>query len=539
MKHRYILMSAHKEMRGFEYLVYSAFSFCLISILLLLPLAPVFADEITINEPIPESTPSDTLTTQAVVPDTTEPVVELHNTDTTGEQDTAPIQINATPGSEIVDSATNSPISVANDGAGGSATGTDASTTHTAIENVEQSTTTDEISVSDTVERITPQEPDTVASPEKKESVAAVASTTEHVVNVVTNDENKFSFSKNECTTVGDGTFYCATASDAPQVLHTDRIFSALDAESDKEIYIEKSGELTALTNNQVDDDAPYFDEVSNTAVWHQLIDGRYQIIQYDFNEGSEKQLTYDSFNNMQPSVFGDTVVWQGWVGDDWEIFMSVHGQTTMLTDNTIHDIAPSVNGTHIAWQSFEGNLWRMKVYDINTGLIDSIEDSEGGSIENPRFVLVYDAKMETGDIETRGYDLKSGKVLDLASKPASVPEEIPDPEQTGEKRALVAPGTQPKTKADSDENDDVGTTTASGVDDGDLIIPSPDESDTNVHFDTASSTVVEVSDVIVPAFGAGSTTPETDHIENLVIEPYVATSSIPSESQDAIVSDE
>ncbi len=196
-----------------------------------------------------------------------------------------------------------------------------------------------------------------------------------------------------------------------------------------------------------------------------------------------------------------------------------------MLTDNTTHDIAPSINGTHIVWQSFENEAWRMKVYDIRTGLIDTIEDTGGGSIENPRFVLVYDAKMETGDIETRGYDLKSGEVLDLASRPTPVPEEIPDPDQTGEKRALVAPSTQPKQKTDSDENDDIGTTTISGTgnpDDGDLVIPALDEGTDTLNSDTASSTIQDTSDVVIPSFDTGTSTPSIEHIEDLVVEPYV-----------------
>jgi hypothetical protein len=331
-----------------------------------------------------------------------------------------------------------------------------------------------------------------------------------------------FSFSKDECTTVGDGTFYCATASTQPQVLHTDRVFSAVDADGDKEIYIEKGGELTELTNNTLEDDAPYFDEVSNTAVWHRLIDGRYQIIQYNFNNETETQLTNDSFNNMQPSVFGDALVWQGWVGNDWEIFFQTGGERKMLTDNTTHDIAPSVNGTHIVWQSFENEAWRMKVYDIRTGLIDTIEDTGGGSIENPRFVLVYDAKMETGDIETRGYDLKSGEVVDLASKPTPVPEDIPDPDQTGEKRALVAPSTQPKQKTNSDENDDVGTTTDNGIDDGDIVIPSFELPSDESVMTNATSTPEGTVDVLVPSFENSATSTDTAHIEDLVVEPYI-----------------
>lgn len=521
------------------YRVYGALSLCLLFVLVCMPLAPVFADEIPVENtpdspsvaepvtPLPENPPSDSTvvtTTQDAQPPTVEP---------------APVDNSVLPNTplQIVDEPEGTPSDTPIDTT--PVTGTEEDLTSSTVDTPidengdmsptpETGATTTDGSVVVTDDPVDPEVVNEVEAevtlPEgvTEEATATPLTTSQNVVSVVTNDENRFSFSKNECTTVGDGTFYCATPTEAPQVLNADRIFSALDAEGDKEIYLEKNSELTPLTNNQADDDAPYFDEVSNTAVWHRLIDGRFQIIQYDFDEESEKQLTYDSFNNMQPSVFGDTVVWQGWVGSDWEIFMLEDEKVTMLTDNTTHDIAPSVNGTHVVWQSFEGDVWRVKVYDLRTGLIDTVSDSGGGSIENPRFVLVYDAKMETGDIETRGYDLKSGEVVDLASKPTPVPEEIPDPDQTGEERALVSPATQPKQKVDSDENDDVGTTTDNGLDDGDIVIPSFETPSEEPVVTEATSTPAGTVDVLVPSFENSATSTDTEHIEDLIVEPYV-----------------
>jgi len=349
------------------------------------------------------------------------------------------------------------------------------------------------------------------------------------VLNSVNDDGNKFSFSENECTTVGDGTFYCAESSSAPAPTFTDRIFSASDAEGDKEIYIEKGGELVQISNNQFDDDAPYYDEISDTAVWHRLIEGRYQIIVYDFDTEEEEQVTNDRYNNMQPNRFGDTIVWQGWVGSDWEIFLSEDSEISMLTDNTFHDITPSINGTHIVWQSFENNAWRMKVYDIRTKTINTIEDAEGGSIENPRFVLVYDTKFESGDIETRGYDLKSGEVVHLASQPVNLPEELPDPDQTGEERALVTTITQlkPKTEGDTDE---LPPDIDDGIDSDDVVIPALviDEivgtTTTDFVEDVPNSAVVD--ELVIPAF-EDVTASSTNQIEDLVVEPFIEEQTI------------
>ena len=44
MKRKYVMVTTHKKMRGFEYLAYSAFSLILLVVLVCSPLAPVFAD---------------------------------------------------------------------------------------------------------------------------------------------------------------------------------------------------------------------------------------------------------------------------------------------------------------------------------------------------------------------------------------------------------------------------------------------------------------------------------------------------------------
>ncbi len=598
-------------MRGFEYLVYSALSLSLLVVLVLLPLAPVFAEEThaTSTPPVvltpPETqvkkieTPStdievleDVVASEEVVPSVsetetddvvdgvsieetdaipTEPTTDtiFLNTSSTllsSENNTQVVDVTAPTTTQNVSgvilsdihTSSSTPIQTVN-----STTSVSTSTQSTPIENNETpssepiKTTVDETDALPQVQDTT-SESSTVSSNntsqelvsenlELLDEVTEEVDTEGEVMNVLANDSNKFSFSESECTMMGNGSFYCARGESAPTALHTDRIFSAIDAEGDKEIYVEKNGEISPITNNTVDDDAPYYDEVSNTAVWHRLIDARYQIIQYDFKTKEEKQLTHDRYNNMQPSVYGDAVVWQGWVGNDWEIFLLIGEELTMLTDNTTHDIAPNINGTHIVWQSFEGDAWRMKVYDITTGITDTIEDSEGGSIENPRFVLVYDTKFESGDVETRGYDLKNKEVVRLASEPTSAPQDIPDPDQTGEKRALVAPTTQLRQKDGSDENDDIGTTTPNGLDDGDLVIPTFDTATTSddmldiqndLTLSDALATSTDTTDDPVLLIERAEQATTTIGIDDLIITPFVEPIATSTDAQEIIVSE-
>ena len=587
-------------MRGLEYLIYSALSACLLFVMIFLPLAPLFADEISdvqvpslsedavsvsnsgeyltaVSATVTESEDQESEAIDEVVNEAVLTVLTEDSTDVSPKIDTEITDTETLMGSsEIIsevllsDENTLDEITtidnqdaepgVSEEIADLSQVDDESAEELTDVEIAPEEEVPDEtVTVSEVeleIEEVTVEDVDHEESVEDEIEVilddsASGESDGEELddemvgetvsVNSITNSENKFSFSENECTTTGGGTFYCAKVELEPEVTYTDRIFSAQDSEGDKEIYIEKDGELTQISNNHYDDDAPYFDKASNTAVWHRLIDGRYQIIVYDFDTEEEEQITNDRYNNMQPNRFGDTLVWQGWVGNDWEIFFSIDDEISMITDNTIHDITPSVNGTYVVWQSFENNVWQMKVYDVRTGATNTIGDSDGGSIENPRFVLVYDTKFESGDIETRGYDLKSGEVVQLASQPGNVPKELPDPDQTGEERALVTTVTQLKPKTES-EPDEVPQDPETGSGNGDVIIPSL-ISTTTLQIEiadiatTTTNAVTGVDDITVTPFVEPIETQEI-HIDDIIVTPYVEPIATTTESQGVIVSE-
>ncbi len=385
--------------------------------------------------------------------------------------------------------------------------------------------------------------------------ISEVATVTPEVVQIDTtaislaiDEASKFTFSKDECVSVGDGSFYCSSGTTTPSVFGTDRVFSAVDQDGDKEIFVERDGELIQISFNMLDDDAPYFDEVSNTIVWHRLIDERYQIISYDVETGEEAQLTSDRYNNMEPSRYGDITVWQGWVGSDWEVMLEEKGELSMITDNTTSDVSPRINGNYIIWQAFDNNAWRVKVYDRITKQVSIIEDADGASVDNPRFVLVYDTKHENGDVETKGYDLESGEVMPLNSSPTSVPQEIPDPEQTGEERALVQPPVQVKTKIATSTNpepDPTDDTYATSTETGtlvDVVIPPPthfatstDDVILETEFDTDGATS-SISDVVIPSVES-LFEEDVAHIEDLIITPYVEPITDTLDSQETVAS--
>jgi hypothetical protein len=266
------------------------------------------------------------------------------------------------------------------------------------------------------------------------------------VVNVI---EKKYLFRENECTRLDDGGFYCAPPEMASTTTALNdalpRVFVQNDG--DKEIFFEDTTGKTKITDNDFDDDAPSYDKASNLVAWHSLVKGRYQIMLSELGTSTKRQLTDVSYNNTDPKVRGKSVVWQGWVENNWEIFYikDVTAEplaVQQITTNEQPDMFPIISDNFITWQSFFGGSWHVFVYTIENGQISQISQPEAGRYENPRFALLFENRKENGEVETVGYDVVSGK-------------EIP----------INAPGTKPvsQTPAPQDEKDKAVPVPASG----------------------------------------------------------------------------
>ena len=283
-------------------------------------------------------------------------------------------------------------------------------------------------------------------------------------------------FNKSDCVTVEDGSFYCQVAKEET-VEETDGLFAIQDIDGDLEIYLRKNGELTQLTFNKVDDAAPYFDSSSNSIVWHRLIDDRYQIISYAIDSKQEVQLTAEAVNNMEPSRSGSNTVWQRWNNENWDIVLYDGTETTFITDSGMHDIAPKIKGDLVMWNRLHPDTTQtIELYDLATKEFTTISDTEGGALSNPRMVLVYETEFENGDIITKGYDVETGEITPIATKAAEIPDKLPEPDATGETRALL-PVKNPL-KEDVEISDDIfpdltpsATSTPTVINPGDLVI--------------------------------------------------------------------
>lgn len=310
-------------------------------------------------------------------------------------------------------------------------------------------------------------------------------------------------FSKSDCVTVEGGSFYCQTKQ-AQEEQGTDGMYALQDKDGDLEIFVQKNGELTQITFNTVDDAAPFFDSTSNTIVWHRLIDDRYQIISYDLNSGVEVQLTAETVNNMEPSRSGTYTVWQRWNNDNWDVVLYDGSEIKYISDSSFHDIAPNIKGNLVMWNRLTSeNVQTIELYDIVTKEYTTISDTEGGAVSNPRMVLVYETEFANGDIVTKGYDVDTGEITPLESKPAELPAELPEPDATGETRALLQPKNPTKDDAESSEGTVPETASSTPpVPEGVLIVGSSSPATAGSSVITASSSTPTLDmtlDIVVP----------------------------------------
>jgi hypothetical protein len=291
-------------------------------------------------------------------------------------------------------------------------TTTDEETATTTDEVVEQATSTD-----DTLEEVE----EATTTPET--SAVAVHTT-----------EGTFTFSDGDCTLVADGEFYCVKK-DVQRLSEEDqRVYSKQDIEGDREIYYFDGMDEYRITNNSYDDFAPVFEEETLRIVWQAMLNDRLQVMLHELPTNTTRQVTTARENSSNPHIAGDTLVWQQWVGTNWEVMMTdVNNdggpfQIEQLTDNAVHDMFPRAYDDVITWQREKGGSWEIIVYDIRSQKETALQKDEGTKYENPRFVLLFDSKHENGDVETVGYDLDTGEMMELGTRARQVPEEPKTP---------------------------------------------------------------------------------------------------------------
>lgn len=369
-------------------------------------------------------------------------------------------------------------------------------------------------------ESVLPETDPVIETASTTDTSTSTATTTDPTTPTLTVESDQMiQFNKDNCLAVEDGSFYCQIATTTPAA-EEQGLFSLPDSDGDLEIYIKNNSGMQQITFNTVDDASPYYDPASDSLVWHRLIDERYQIVVYDMASGEERQLTDTSTNNMEPFRADNIIVWQYWDNDAWQIMLFDGETANQLTNTSEHNLAPVVRNNLVVWHRIQYNEKTIEVYDLNSQAFMTIRDDNGGTISNPRMVLVYDAAMEDGAIETRGYDLVTGEITSFAAEPAPLPAEIPDPDNTGETRALLS------SKSTSEEE---AATDGLGTGDNNASSTPPDlELDlATTTVTTASTTILTLDLTEVETLDVADVVPEpVATIPDLVVAPFTPEAS-------------
>lgn len=311
----------------------------------------------------------------------------------------------------------------------------------------------------------------------------------------VTNSQNRHQFSERECIMVAENAYYCQRIETVQSdELYTDVVFSKITESGYKDIFLRTTRDTLNITQSTYNDISPYYDPVSESVVWHRELNGRYQIMSYDIREGQVKQLTDTRTNNMEPTRSGNITVWQRWVDDRWQIIIMDDNGEKQLTNDSVHNLAPYVRGNHVIWNTYtvSGDP-RVAVFDMYTEYISYIDGSEEGRVGNPRFVLVYDTLLSSGDKITQEFDPATGKTRPIAHVPVVPLPDIPSPDPVGEVRALQNKNDEDDTDFlinpdDQNDNSKLKSSTTLQFNDIDMSPP-------------ATTTVLSEYDLVIPTY--------------------------------------
>ena len=57
--------------------------------------------------------------------------------------------------------------------------------------------------------------------------------------------------------------------------------------------------------------------------------------------------------------------MWEGYDGNDWEIYLWNGSETVALTDNDVTDVRPEISGTLVVWEGWDGEDYEIFAVEI------------------------------------------------------------------------------------------------------------------------------------------------------------------------------
>jgi hypothetical protein len=133
------------------------------------------------------------------------------------------------------------------------------------------------------------------------------------------------------------------------------------------EIMVWQSGERFQITTNYYYDMSPQVH--GSLVVWYGWDGEDYEIYLYDHDDRVITQVTSNRYDDVSPQVWADTIVWEGYPAVEADVYTwnRRDGQIRKLSENVEDDINPRIWNQVVAWQGFDGDDFEIWAYDLTT----------------------------------------------------------------------------------------------------------------------------------------------------------------------------
>jgi len=124
--------------------------------------------------------------------------------------------------------------------------------------------------------------------------------------------------------------------------------------------------EIVQLTTNTYYELAPRVFE--NKIVWYGWDGNDYEIFLYDKNAGQVAQITSNLYDDIVPQLSAAAIIWEGYPGVEGDIFMFKDGVVTNISGGVDDDINPRLWNDKVVWQGFDGDDFEIYFFDVTKG---------------------------------------------------------------------------------------------------------------------------------------------------------------------------
>ncbi len=130
------------------------------------------------------------------------------------------------------------------------------------------------------------------------------------------------------------------------------------------EIMVLAGDQRMQMTTNYFYDMGTHVD--GQQVVWYGWTGRSYNIFLYDHDAGTTVQITDTDYDNKSPRIADGIIVWEGYAGINADIFMWADGEIRQLSNNFGEDSRPRIWNGEVVWQSFDGDFFQIMHFDGN-----------------------------------------------------------------------------------------------------------------------------------------------------------------------------